>query len=344
MEILVDQNETLWKENKKSTIERMTLESSCHVIQNTFRRKRLHRLTEMTREKITCSVCMEPGESLLCQNGHPICPLCLHVRCITRHHECCVCRDDKGFHTSPFLRQAVEMGLKWKCSDCERRVCVDEVIEHRLVCEHRELVCPVECCNRRVKKCDLICHVLQHSDTDFHECHHQSIALVHMGGSGEAIIVWQYHDVIVQFQFNAQQDSLSSGGWYALHVNGYGKPLRLRLDSYDPLSGELREVTYVNIVPDVTSHSGIGFCPVQARIQSSATLSSQDMLEWSSRPTRSATLPTEPDENANIVTWLQRKKLLPTASQMQRPTGNAYDTMIVSRLRNILVLGVTLLP
>lgn len=319
----------------------MTPEGGCHVIQNTFRRKRLHRLTEMTRDKITCSVCMEPGETMLCQNGHPICRLCLHVRCITRHHECCVCRDDKGFYTSPFLRQAVEMGLQWQCSDCHCRVRVDEVIEHRLVCEHRELVCPVDCCNRRVKRCDLIDHVLQHSYTDFHSCQDQSLALVHVGGSGETILVWPKHDIIVQIQFNAQHDSSSSGGWYAIQLNGYGKRLRLRIESYDPLAGELCEVTYVHLVPDVTSHSGVGFCPVQARIQTTATLSSQDMQELSNRPTRSATLPSE--GTTNIIHWMQRKKLLPTLSQMHRPTGTVYDTMIVSRPRNILVLGIHLL-
>lgn len=302
---------------------------AAHRIQNWFRATHLKKIRNYIEEHITCSICQEVGETFTCRNGHPLCRVCLHIRNVTRHHDCCVCRDDKGFHPSPYHKQAIMMGLKWNCPDCKQKLPIQSSTKHRTTCREREIPCPLDNCGKTTRRCILMDHIMQHPERDIVVARGPKIGFLHTGGSGGIIIAWPTLDKILHIQLHAHQDivNYSSGVWYALQFNAYGDECSIHVENIDPIDGTIRETSTVSMTPDLTNHGGVAAsCPVQARLRGIAYMSpGYDEDEWFQR-TKSATIT---DNNENTYVQLKKKAMLPSASRMQRLTGltTIYDAM-----------------
>lgn len=317
----------------------MYADHAVRVIQGRYRANLIERISQLTREKVNCSICHEPGDSFLCRNGHPICRICLNVRFMTHKHECCVCRDDNGFLPSPFTKQAELLCLRWKCPDCHESLRLKETLQHRVTCPERSVVCPVDGCGKTLSRSHFVAHVLQHTVRDYVMSRHRTVGVVHVGCGGEIVVVFPEQDWVLHVQIAAHQDG--SGVWYTVQINTYGDHLRVTLENFDPIEGTVCEVTHMNMRPDVSNYNGISFSKIQARLQGMAYLHGGASSE-SFSPHTSSTCGVAIGKRAEAVSLLRDKTILPRPSSLTSPltTVAMYD-VVQMRTGSVLCLALT---
>lgn len=286
-------------------------------IQHKWRSERLRKITALVRESITCVVCGDPGESFLCQNEHPICRACLYNRCVTmRSHDCCICRDDRGYTLSPFVRQANLLGMRWVCPECLESVRMVDATEHRARCKHREVRCPVDACSMNCARRDLVMHLQQHAGKNLIRSSGNTIGLVHTGGTGDVILVWPLLDRVVHLKLAGHHDAfnVASGVWFCVHGHAFGDKVKLSISNVDPIDGRVREMSEIDMDPATGLCTDVGTSPVHARIGAFAIHRSV------------------PDEvhtimgccvhpNASLRAELVRRTFLPARTMLSRPSA-----------------------
>ena len=299
---------------------------AARIIQNAFRARKLQQITEFVREKITCVVCGDPGDSFLCRNGHPICRTCLYMRCATRHHECCVCRDDKGFHPSPFLKQADLMGLSWKCPDCHCSVPVICAASHRNTCSEREVTCPIDGCGKNMPRSALMEHILQHPDRSYTLVTASRVGVIHHGGNGEILLAWPERDRVIHVQLTAQHDlsACTTSVWYSVQLHTFGDDFSVHLENIDPLDGTVREVCYVDVVG---SGNNTALSPVHARLQAIGYRTETSIMATLERNGTTSGLPLV--DGISAYRQLRQKMILPPVGSLCRLSSmtTVYDAI-----------------
>jgi hypothetical protein len=220
------------------------------------------------------------------------------------------------------------MGLKWSCPDCNQKLPIESSTKHKMICQEREVPCPIDNCIKSIRRSNLVKHLLQHPERDFVTARGSKVGFLHTGGSGEIIVVWPTLDKVVHIQLNAHQDivNYSSGVWYAVQFNAYGDEYSINVENVDPMDGKIRETSMVAMTPDITNHGGVSLCPVQARLRGIAYMNGDDGSESLRCTTKSATIFYN---NGNTYEQLKKKSIIPPPNQMHRLTGltTIYDTM-----------------
>jgi ssDNA-binding Zn-finger/Zn-ribbon topoisomerase 1 len=297
---------------------------AARIVQNAFRRRKLHRITEFVLDKITCTVCGDPGDSFMCKNGHPICRMCLYMRCCatTRHHECCVCRDDKGFYPSPFMKQADLMGLSWTCPDCLKCVPIVEAASHRNICPERQVICPIDGCGKSMRRSALVEHILQHPKRAYTLATVSRVGITHHGGDGDIIVVWPAMDRVIHVHLAMQHTSsaYTDTVWYAVQFHTFGDDFPVCLENVDPINGTVRAVCHIDVVG---SENAMSLSPVYARLQAFGYRTNTSVSFGHNGTTSGLPLV----ERCSVYKQLRNKMFIPSMTSLRRLPGMAtvYD-------------------
>ena len=298
------------------------MEAAARHLQSAYRRARLRRLERDVRERLTCSVCGEAGDSFLCRNGHAVCRDCLLLQCATRRRDCCVCRDGGGFYPSPFVRQADAFAMRWRCADCPAVTRYADAARHRACCPERTLTRPVAACGLTVRRPHLMQHLRLHAGRDFVNLDAATCAgiVCHGVGRHEALLVAPALDLALHVTIAAHHEvGRSDGGggnawdtWYSLHMHAFGDAVRAVVRNLDPADGAAVETFRVDLGVDQCVE---GTSPVLARMRALASRCDSAPLDASSGGVTAVAL-----HGGRVYEELRRGAHLPPRSLVTRHT------------------------
>ena len=108
-------------------------------------------------DTLICPICLD-------YSAYPVSSSCCQAvyckKCIETFQNCPVCRVKCQFNESVLADRLIKM-IETNCDSCDYKCTRGDIDEHKLKCDQIIMECQINSCNKQIKKCDYLNHLIE---------------------------------------------------------------------------------------------------------------------------------------------------------------------------------------